>query len=138
MITQQPHQSFFREKTPEKKEASIRARNIKALVLFFVSIAYGLFAYFIIRIGMRGHEGISVAALYAYGVIGGFVFLYLKQRYTDTDRSRKILTEVLEKSAEARAITDPEGETIYTNIRSNNLADGTIAPSLISFSRLFE
>jgi len=138
MSQQQPHSSFFREKTPEKQQSSIRERNIKALVLFLVSIAYGLVAFFIIKLDARGHQGASIAVLYAYGVTGSFVFLYLKQRYTDTDRSRKILTEVLEKSAEARAITDPEGETIYTNERFNALAEGTTAPSLVSFSRLFD
>ena len=138
MNQQQPHSSFFREKTPEKQQSFIREKNVKAIVLFLVSIAYGLFAFFIIKLNIHGHQGISIAALYAYGVTGSFVFLYLKQRYTDTDRSRRILTEVLEKSAEARAITDPEGETIYTNARFNNLAGNVEAPSLPCFSRLFD
>ncbi len=138
MSPNQPHSSFFREKLPEKHKSSIRARNIKALVLFLVSAAYGLFSFFVIKISMHENQGISILALYAYGLIGGFVFLRLKQLYTDTDRSRKILTEVLEKSAEARAITDPEGETIYTNARFNALVEGTEAPSLVSFSRIFD
>src|ERR1035437_2817496 len=106
MNTLQPHKSFFREKLPERQQAMIRDRNVKALVLFIVSALYGLFAFFIIKVDMRGHQGVSILALYAYGLIGGCGFLLLKQIYTDTDRSRKILTEVLEKSAEARAITD--------------------------------
>ncbi len=135
----QPHVSFFREKTPEKHETTLRQRNVKALILFLVSAAYGLFAFFIIQIKVHGHQSMSILALYAYGLVGGFGFLLLKQIYTDTDRSRKILTEVLEKSAEARAITDPEGETIYTNQRFNNLvAGGDDHPSLVSFSKIFE
>ena len=133
----QPHSSFFREKTPEKQKTWLRTRDVKSLILFTLPIAYGLFAFFVILVGEEGHKGVAVAALYAYGVLGGVVFLYLKQIHTNTDRSRKILTEVLEKSAEARAITDPEGETIYTNMRFNRLIEGADLPSLVSFSRLF-
>ena len=138
MNNSQPHSSFFREKKPEKQKALIREKNIKSLMLFAISAAYVLFAIFIIKIDARGYQGITVLASYAYGVIGGFVFLYLKQRYTDTDRSRRILTEVLEKSAEARAITDPEGDTIYSNLRFNNLVGEKEPPSLVSFCRIFD
>ncbi len=131
------HESFFREKPRENKKTALREKNAKAIVLFTSSAAYVLFSLFVILIGAHGYHGASVIALYTYGVIGGIVFLQLKQRYTDTDRSHKILTEVLEKSAEARAITDPEGETIYSNKRFDTLVDGT-APSLVDFCRLFE
>jgi two-component system cell cycle sensor histidine kinase/response regulator CckA len=86
---------------------------------------------------MHGNQSLYVLSLYIYGIAGGYGFLLLKQVYTDADRSRKILTEVLEKSAEARAITDPEGDTIYTNLRFNKLT-GNDHPSLISFCRLFD
>jgi two-component system cell cycle sensor histidine kinase/response regulator CckA len=138
MTNMQPYNSFFREKEPAKQEALLRQRNVKAIILFLVSAAYGLFAFFIIEIKMRGHSGVSILALYAYGLIGGFGFLLLKQIFTDADRSRRILTEVLEKSAEARAITDPEGETIYTNLRFNHLVAETEHSSLVSFSKIFE
>jgi two-component system cell cycle sensor histidine kinase/response regulator CckA len=134
----QPQGSFFREKVSEQRSI-IREKNIKALVLFAVSIAYGLFAIFIIKISKHQTPLMSIMSLYAYGVIGCFVFLHLKQRYTDSDRGRRILTEVLEKSAEARAITDPEGETIYANARFNILVGDTQQPaSLPAFSRLFD
>ncbi|MDE2337169.1 MAG: PAS domain S-box protein, partial [Alphaproteobacteria bacterium] len=132
------HESFFREKAPQKKETVLREKNVKAIILFTASAAYVLFSLFVILIGAHGSHGASIVALYAYGVIGGIVFLQLKQRYTDTDRSHKILTEVLEKNAEARAITDPEGETIYSNKRFDALVEGGGAPSLVSFCRLFD
>lgn len=134
----QSHESFFREKAPERQKNMIRQRNVKALVLFIVSAAYGLVTFFIVKMGMHGHPELSVMALYVYGVTGGVGFLLLKQIYTDADRSRTILAEVLEKSAEARAITDPEGDTIYSNLRFNNLVPATEHPSLVSFSKIFE
>lgn len=137
MKTAHSQDSFFLEKTPEKQKNKLRQRNVKALFIFLISAIYGLFAFFIIKIGVSGYEGISVLALYIYGLIGGFGFLLLKQVYTDADRSRRMLTEVLEKSAEARAITNPDGETIYTNERFDKLA-GAEYPSLVSFTKIFE
>ncbi len=132
------HDSFFRERASQKKEAVVREKNVKAIILFSASAAYVLFSLLVILMSAHGYHGLSIVALYTYGVIGGIVFLLLKQHYTDTDRSHKILTEVLEKNAEARAITDPEGETIYSNQRFNDLVDSADMPSLASFCRLFD
>ncbi|MCC7036018.1 MAG: PAS domain S-box protein [Alphaproteobacteria bacterium] len=131
--------SFFLEKKPPaKKSSSLRRRNIKAVLLFSLSAVYGLFALGILYILVNGGLGTSLIALYAYGLIGGLALLLLNRSYSDADRSRRILTEVLEKSAEARCITDPDGTTIYSNTRFIKLVEGLGEPALAAFTRLFE
>ncbi|MBI3440345.1 MAG: PAS domain S-box protein [Proteobacteria bacterium] len=138
-MTMPPSNSgFFLDKPPEGQKSLLMRRNSKALILFFLSAAYGLFIYFILDIGLRGHQNVSMFVLYVYGLVGGFGFLLLNQFYTGVDRSRKILIEVLEKSAEARVITDPDGNTIYANPRFSKLVSGAENPPLFSFARMFE
>ncbi|MFH1157641.1 MAG: ATP-binding protein [Pseudomonadota bacterium] len=129
---------FFLEKTPERQKAALRQRNTKAVILFTTSAGYGLFIFFILKISLHENQGMAMLMLYVGGLIGGFGFLLLKRVYITADRSRKIMTEVLEKSAEARAITNPEGETIYANLRFSELTGDAENPSLVSFTKLFE
>ncbi len=103
-----------------------------------MSVVYGLFVFLIIGLGGHSDQRIPVLALYVYGLVGGFGFLLVNQFYTGVDRSRKILTEVLEKSAEARAVTDPEGRTIYTNQRFERLIEGRGDVSLAGFAGIFD
>lgn len=138
MTILQKNSGFFLDKRSEKSKDPMMRRNSKAIILFLVSVIYGLFIYFIIHIESGGHQNISMLALYVYGLVGGFGFLILNQFYTSVDRSRRILTEVLEKSAEARAITDPDGNTIYANQRFSKLMYGEETPSLHSFTKIFE
>ncbi len=115
------------------------ARNKKAMVLFGLGAVYGLGALVIAIAKINGYQGISLVALYLYGILGGAGLLLLRHIYTDVDRSRKILTEVLEKSAEARIIIGPAGETIYSNARFHRLIGNTApAAGLEDFIHLFE
>lgn len=67
------------------------------MVLFGVGAAYGLGALGIAVAKLQGYQGISLVALYVYGILGGAGLLLLRRIYTDVDRSRKVTTEVLEK-----------------------------------------
>ncbi len=136
----QNNPDFFFEKKDNSgaQKTDNRKRNIKSIMLFLISTAYGLLLYVILTIKMQGNQPLFMLMLYAYGILGGIGALMLKQVYTDADRSRKILIEVLEKSAEARAISNPEGDTIYANARFNRLFDGEKKPSLQAFTQLFE
>ena len=134
-----PDNGFFLEKKQTAKMSStLRRRNIKAVILFTLSALYGFITLGILYVLIHGGFGMSLAALYFYGLIGGLALLLLNRSYSDADRSRRILTEVLEKSAEARAITDNEGATIYTNLRFAKLVEGLGEPSIGAFTRLFE
>lgn len=113
-------------------------RNRRALILFLASLAYGLVAIVIIAAKMHGYLGISMLALYLYGIVGGAGILLLRHIYTDADRSQRILTEVLEKSAEARVIIGPTGEAIYSNARFHKLVNDDETATLDSFTQLFD
>ena len=129
---------FFLEKTPERQKVALRRHNIKAVILFTTSAGYGMFIFLILKISLHGNQGMAMLMLYIGGLIGGFGFLLLKRVYITANHSRKIMTEMLEKSTEARAITNPEGETIYTNLCFSELTGDTEHPSLVSFTKLFE
>lgn len=123
---------------PEKRKPVLRRRNRRALLLFGLGGIYGLTALIILGIQTLGYDGMSLLALYAYGILGGAGILLIRRFYSDADRSRKILTEVLEKSAEARIIIGPHGETIYSNARFHKLVHDEDASTLASFTALFE
>ncbi|MDE1152318.1 MAG: PAS domain S-box protein [Micavibrio sp.] len=129
---------FFIDKKPELPKRDNRRRNIKAILLFLIGAVYGFITMLTLFLHIRGGFGLSFFAIYATGLIAGVGIFLLNRSYSDADRSRKILTEVLEKSAEARAITDPEGHTIYSNTRFTKLVEGLGEASLQSFTRLFE
>jgi two-component system cell cycle sensor histidine kinase/response regulator CckA len=133
-----PHNGFFLEKKPPKSESPNAVRNAKAIMLFMAGIAYVFLAIGLIYVRLHGGLGLSLAAIYFYGLIGGLALLLLNRSFSDADRSRKILTEVLEKSAEARAITDAEGKTIYANARFSKMVEGLGEASIGAFTRLFE
>ena len=137
-LQQKQSGSFFLEKRPEEQSKINKRRNSKALRIFLISVAYGLFASVIIAMQMRGYQGTSLIVLYVYGILGGLSVILLKRIFTDADRGRKVLTEVLEKSAEARAITNPAGETIYSNARFARLVEHFGEPSLYGFTQLFD
>lgn len=130
--------NFFLEKKRPYVYQTKRQRNIRAVALFMVGIVYGLIAVVILNFKILGYQGFTMIGLYAYGVIGGLGLLMLRKMSAEADHSRKILTEVLEKSAEARAITDPNGDTIYSNARFNHLLDDPAEPSIKAFTELFE
>ncbi|HYD18102.1 MAG TPA: ATP-binding protein [Patescibacteria group bacterium] len=129
---------FFLEKKPEKLDTAESVRNAKALFLFMCGVAYVFLAIGVVYMRLHGGFGWSLIGIYFYGLIGGLAFLMLNRSYSDADRSRKILTEVLEKSAEARAISDAAGKTIYSNARFNKMVEGLGTPSISAFTRLFE
>ena len=129
---------FFLEKKPENPNRLSSKRNIKALMLFVIGAAYGLISMATLFLLHKSSIGVWFFGIYMVGLIGGGGVFLLSRSYSDADRSRKILTEVLEKSAEARAITDPAGETIYANTRFAKLVEGLGEASLHSFTRLFE
>jgi two-component system cell cycle sensor histidine kinase/response regulator CckA len=133
--------SFFLEKkpeTPSPEPSATSSRNVKAVMLFVLAAAYGLLTLLILQVLFRGEVALTFFAIYFYGLVGGLSLLLLNRSQTNADRSRKILTEVLEKSAEARAITDPRGETIYANTRFLKMVEGLGETTLASFPRLFE
>ena len=129
---------FFIEKTPEREKTNLRQRNLKAIILFTTSVGYGMFIFLILKISLHENQGVAMVMLYVGGIIGGIGFLILKRVYITVNHSRKIITEALEKSTEARAITNPEGETVYTNPCFNEMTEDTETPSLVSFTRLFK
>jgi two-component system cell cycle sensor histidine kinase/response regulator CckA len=133
-----PNNGFFLEKKPEKTESPNAVRNAKAVMLFMAGGGYVFLAIGLIYVRLHGGLGLSLAAIYFYGLIGGLALLLLNRSFSDADRSRKILTEVLEKSAEARAITDAQGKTIYANARFSKMVEGLGEPSIGAFTRLFE
>ena len=135
---QQTTPVFFPDRTKERQESALAQRNIRAVILFLVSLLYGLFVLFIINLVMQGYQILFLLALYVYGFIGGLGFLLVNQFYADVNRSHKILTEVLEKSTEARVVTGPDGDTIYANARFALLVGDQESPSLSSFSMIFE
>ncbi|MBL8714128.1 MAG: PAS domain S-box protein [Alphaproteobacteria bacterium] len=129
---------FFLEKKPPKTESPTAVRNAKAIMLFMAGGGYVFLAIGLIYVRLHGGIGLSLFAIYFYGLIGGLALLMLNRSYSDADRSRKILTEVLEKSAEARAITDAQGKTIYANARFSKMVEGLGEASIGAFTRLFE
>lgn len=132
------HSSLFIEKKPENENSPTSKRNIRAVMLFVISALYGFIALLVLFFLTHHTIGASLIVIYFYGLLGGIGLLLLNTSYSAADRSRKVLTEVLEKSAEARAITDSSGNTIYSNTRFDNMLDGLGAPSLLAFTRLFE
>lgn len=139
MTTPQPEQNgFFLEKKTVKPALKPKSSTLKNLLIFLFSAGYGFILLFILYIQLYGSVGLSMLAIYAYGLIGGLCIVLLNKVYTNADRSRQILTEVLEKSAEARLITGAANETIYANDRFNKLIEGLGTPSLHAFTRLFE
>ncbi len=130
--------SFFLEKKPDNPNRLTSRRNQRAMLLFGIGALYGFIAVLTAYMHFQGAVGLSFVAVYATGIIGGIGFFLLNRSYSEADRSRKILTEVLEKSTEARAITDPKGDTIYSNVRFSKMVEGLGEPSLSAFTRLFE
>ncbi|MEZ0223779.1 MAG: ATP-binding protein [Alphaproteobacteria bacterium] len=130
--------SFFLEKKPDNPNRLTSRRNQRAIFLFILGALYGFVTIFTLYMQHQGSAALSFVAVYAIGIIGGIGFFLLNRSYSEVDRSRKILTEVLEKSTEARAITDPKGHTIYSNMRFSKLIEGLGEPSLSAFTRLFE
>ncbi len=128
---------FFINKQDDDKKVSSK-QNIHSIILFLASMIYGLLAYVIITLGQQGYQTTSMIALYAYGLIGGIGLLLVNRFYTRVNKSRQILTEVLEKSAEARAITDPNGDTIYTNKRFDNLIGERKDKNIIALTKIFK
>lgn len=129
---------FFQEKKPQQETVQKRRRNIKATMLFSISAIYGLLLFGVLIIEMKLSSSLSLLALYAYGVIGGWGLLSLKEVFDEKEKSRKVLVEVLEKSQEARVITDPDGLPSYYNARFEQLVKNIGEPTLENFARLFE
>lgn len=137
---QPEHNGFFLERKPattarSKEEAQHRWKSI---MLFVASAGYGFVILLVFYIQAYGSVHMSMFAIYLYGLLGGCCIVLFNKLYTKIDSSRQILTEVLEKSAEARIITSPDNRTIYTNERFNKLVDGLGARDLPAFARLFE
>ena len=129
----------------EKRQDALKDKNLwrtkKALTLFFFTAGYGMISILIIHMMLKGYQGASTIALYVYGILGAYGALLLRKIFTGVDSSRRLLTEVLEKSAEARAMTNPLGETVYTNARFARLVESEgaePAPSIENFTKLFE
>jgi two-component system cell cycle sensor histidine kinase/response regulator CckA len=142
-VTGSDHKSsyFYVEQKPEDENRFLSKRNVKAFTLFGLSAIYGFGAMFIIYLQFYGKVGLSLLIVYFYGIAGFYCLMLLNRSYSNADRSRKILTEVLEKSAEARAVTTPEGKTLYANMRFSKLAADhetpMAEPSLHAFAQLF-
>ncbi len=135
---QQEAQRALPAGVPKPPKPQRSRRNRRAMAVFLASLAYGLVALLIFGAQAKGYFGISMVALYVYGIAGGAALLIWGRVYSDADRSRKILTEVLEKSAEARVIINAAGEVIYSNARFHRLVNDEDAATLSSFTQLFE
>ncbi len=125
---------FFINKPSDNLRQESSQKNRRSVLLFLASMIYGIFIYFIIKLGSTAYQTI---ALYAYGLVGGIGLLLISRFYTRVSKSKHILTEVLEKSAEARAITDPNGHTIYTNKRFENMVDNKEDANIVTFTKIF-
>lgn len=130
--------NFFSDKEKKPKAGTSARRSVKMFFLVMVSLAYAVFSFLIIGPNINNSESVTMIVLYIYGILGGVGILFLKQLYTNADQNRKILTEVLEKSAEARAITGPDGTMIYSNLRFNKTSEEFGTPSINSFIQAFE
>lgn len=90
-------------------------RGVKSALLFATSGLYGLLVLLIAYLDTRSPETGRIA-LYLYGLAGGIGLLLISHIYVGIERNRRIIAEVLEKSSDAHAITDPEGKVIYANL----------------------
>jgi two-component system cell cycle sensor histidine kinase/response regulator CckA len=124
----------FQDKMPALPLLEEKAGNVsRLLALSSISVGYGILIYMIVHLRMSGGQSLQLISAYIYGILGGYGIMLLKKSYIQADRSRNLLTELLEKSAEARIITNPAGITIYSNARFDHLMDGTTSSSLESF-----
>jgi len=133
----QKNDYFSSPKGQTSKSKILSSRNLRSIILFIISIVYGLIISFVIIMGEEGYKSASMLALYAYGLLGGFGLLMLNKFYSKSDKKSKVLTEVLEQSTEARIITDTKGKTVYTNQKFQDLIGEENDLSLEGFANAF-
>ena len=138
MTTEQdPIRFFIEKKKPSQADQSSR-RNKRALQLFSGSALYGMFAALLIWLYDDGRVWLSMVLLYLYGMVGVIGIFYLNRAFSQSDKIRELLAEVLEKSPQPRAITAQNGETFYSNASFERLVQPIgLAPSLHAFTLLF-
>ncbi|MDD9900825.1 MAG: PAS domain S-box protein [Alphaproteobacteria bacterium] len=135
MDSQQNNNDFFLEKNPA--EVAPPKTSWRSIFLFFIGACYGLLVLWVIHISGKGSQLLAAISVYIYGIMGGYGLLLLNRSYNDADRSRKILTEVLEKSTEAHILVTPDGTTIHANPRFKKLSNQKDTASLDDFSAAY-
>ncbi|MGE3624702.1 MAG: PAS domain S-box protein, partial [Bdellovibrionales bacterium] len=106
---------FFIEPALQRNRAKPKTSRWRMALLFLVSAIYALAILWPLAFHKEINTFLSFIIIYFYGILGAIGILLIKKGYANTDRSRRLLSEVLERSAEARAITDQEGKLIYAN-----------------------
>ena len=115
MMFDEKNSGFFIEPAIKRNKAKPQISKLRLALLFLISAVYAfaLLAPFYFNTDMN--KAFSLVIVYFYGIMGAIGIVLIKKAYTNTDRSRQLLSEVLERSAEARAITDADGNMIYAN-----------------------
>lgn len=121
----------------EKTYSPLFRRNVKAFALFILSALYALIVMAALYAMIRHSSWLPVITLYICGMMAVYALMLLNKSYTESMRSRLILTEALEKSPEARAIATLNGTIVHANDAFHRLTRKTGSASLEAFARLF-
>ena len=135
-----PHSSFFQETQPPPAEpVNARKSGLRTLGIVLISVLYTLLAIVIgLQIQVRGFTLFSSISLYAYGLMTGVGILQLRSVYASSERSRKMLLEIIDQSRGSRIITDKNDSVIYANHKFKEMTGIEDRPDLSSFSSKFE
>lgn len=136
--TNETSTTMFLEKALLKSQRARWRRFLSTLILLMVGTSFGVGLVMLAFATARAETVWYLATLYVCVFATGFTFFVFRGLVNEQKNSRRILAEILEKSAEARIITGPDGETRYTNVRFAQLVHGMGDPSLKTFALLFE
>ncbi|MBL1146311.1 MAG: response regulator [Pseudomonadota bacterium] len=114
---------FFIDKTLTAETTSKFSTRSRFLIVAAISILYGVIALAIAAffLNMSSHSLMGVTAVYIYGILGGLAILMLKRIFARAEQNRQILFDVLDRSPDAQAITDRDGNILYANQTWKNL-----------------
>lgn len=136
MTNRPPHSSFFQENPAPAPETLTNKRRTTLYTtgLVLISVLYALLALVIgLQIQVRGFTLFSSISLYAYGLITGVGILQLRGVYASSERSRKMLLEIIDQSRGYRIITDKNKDVIYANQKFKEMTGVWEKPSLQDF-----
>ncbi len=122
---------------PDPASSTFNSRQRRVLLGVLAAVFYALLILAILHFKLIGHQTLSMLLLYLYGILGGYGIVIFRQIYASADRGRKILNEVLEKSNDARLVTNAQDDTIYCNTRFRDLVNKQNNPTLKDFAGLF-
>lgn len=108
---------FFIDKTLTAEATSKFSTRSRFLIVSAISILYGVIALVIggYFLQMSSQSLMGMTAIYIYGILGGLAILMLKRIFVRAEKNRQILFDVLDRSPDAQAITDRDGNILYAN-----------------------